>query len=292
MPAVAGGGSVPAPQLPNPNALPQSGAAVQVAPKAEAAHSAQPESMPARPRRKKRSPPQQQQPRCSAKSKQGEEQGPSVPASGQLPLLGIPPIGGVCYAEFFLKMPCEGGWRQHNAALTYFREICQHGGHEALSFSNLQMAAVAAIVHPSGEDFWFVHDDQRVWSWWMMVAQMTEDSIRYVVEDGDSSRGLVACEIRRRENSYDHTRHEHCPDDHPQWRDYDFILTRNDGTAVGLHPQWLNRDIPTFKVRAAEHTIKITCDELGNADGPGRFKYYQTLGTARTLKFKPGGTWV
>ena len=126
----------------------------------------------------------------------------------------------------------------------------------------------------------------------MMVAQMTEDSIRYVVEDGDSSRGLVACEIRRRVSSYDHTRHEHCPDDHQQLRDYDFILTRNDGTAVGLHPQWRNRDIPTFKVRAAEHTIKLTCDELGNADGPGRFKNYQTLGVARTLRFKPGRTWV
>ena len=184
------------------------------------------------------------------------------------------------------------GWRQHNAALKYFSEFCQHGGHEALSFSNLHMAAVAAIVHLLGEDFWFVQDDQRVWSWWMMVAQMTEDSIRYVVEDGDSSRGLVACEIRRRVSSYDHTRHEHCPDDHPQLLEYDFILTRNDGTAVGLHPQWRNRDIPTFKVRATEHTIKLTCDELGNADGPGRFKYYQTLGVARTLQFKPGGTWV
>ena len=100
MPEVAGGGSVPVPPQPNPKACPQSGAAVQVAPKAEAAHSAQPESLPARPRRKKRSPPQQQQPRCSAKSKQGEEQGPSVPASGQLPLWGIPPIGGGCYVEF------------------------------------------------------------------------------------------------------------------------------------------------------------------------------------------------
>ena len=101
MPEVAGGGSVPAPPQPNPKSCPQPGAAVRVAPKAEAADSAQPESMPACPRRKQRPPPQQQRPRRSAKGEPGQEQAPSVPASGQLPRLGIPPIGGVCYVEFF-----------------------------------------------------------------------------------------------------------------------------------------------------------------------------------------------
>ena len=44
----------------------------------------------------------------------------------------------------------------------------------------------------------------REWSWWEMVAQLNEESIKYVVEDGDRSRGLVGGDFRVRPNSYDH----------------------------------------------------------------------------------------
>ena len=150
--------------------------------------------------------------------------------------------------EFFSRVKCEGTWQQHNATLKYYREICEHATVEALSFSTERMAAVAAIDHPPGERFWFAHEDKRVWSWWVMVAQIDEDSIRYVVEDGDRSRGLVGCEVRRRRNPYDHKRQVQCPDGHPQLRDWAFILKRSDGTAVRLQPQWSKKDIPTFYI--------------------------------------------
>ena len=123
-----------------------------------------------------------------------------------------------------------------------------------------------------------------------MVAQMDEDSIRYVVEDGDNSRGLVGCEIRRRGNAYDHKRQVQCPDGHPQLRDWDFILKRSDGAAVRLHPQGSHKGIPTFEVESAEE-IQIPRNGLGKSDGRGTFTYYNTVGIQRTLKFKPG-TWV
>ena len=121
-----------------------------------------------------------------------------------------------------------------------------------LTFCTSRMAAVAAIDHPPGERFWFAHEDKRGWSWWVMGAQMDEESIRYVVEDGDRSRGLVGCEVRRRRNPYDHKRQVQCPDGHPQLRDWAFILKRSDGTAVRLHPQWSKKDIPTFYICAGE----------------------------------------
>ena len=66
------------------------------------------------------------------------------------------------------------------------------------AFSNTRKAAVAAIVHPSGVKYWFVEDDMRKWSWGEMVAQLDGESLRYVVQDGDRSRGLVDCEFRQR----------------------------------------------------------------------------------------------
>ena len=109
-----------------------------------------------------------------------------------------------------------------------------------------------------------------------MVAQMHEASIRYVVEDGDRSRGLVGCEVRRRRNSYDHKRQVQCPDGHPQLRAWDFILKRSDGTAVRLHPHWSQRDIPTFAVEGAEE-IQIPRNGFGKSDGRGTYKYYKTV---------------
>ena len=36
----------------------------------------------------------------------------------------------------------------------------------------------------------------RVWSLWEMVAQLKEASLRYVVEDGDETRGLVGLRVQ------------------------------------------------------------------------------------------------
>ena len=91
--------------------------------------------------------------------------------------------------------------------------------------SNAHVTAVAAIVHPPGTEFWFEETDMREWSWWEMVSQLDEDSLTYVVEDGDRSRGLVGCEFRRRTGSYDHIRQVQLPPPHPaQLRCWDFVL--------------------------------------------------------------------
>ena len=80
--------------------------------------------------------------------------------------------------------------------------------------------------------YWFEEADMRVWSWWEMVAQLNEASLRYVVEDGDETRGLVGCEFRRRTGSYDHSRQVQLPPSHPaQLRCWDFVLKRSDGSA-------------------------------------------------------------
>ena len=111
---------------------------------------------------------------------------------------------------------------------------------------------------------------------------MDEKSIKYVVEDGDCSRGLVACEVRPRTGSYDHSRQVYTPG--PQLAVWDFVLKRSDGTAVRLHPQWSTNKIPTFAVEGQEPT-QIPFAGLGMSDGPGTFRYYKELGQEQELRF-------
>ena len=124
----------------------------------------------------------------------------------------------------------------------------------------------------------------REWSWWEMVAHLDDESLRYVVQDGDRSRGLVGCEVRRRTGSYDHSRQVKRPGQGPQLTKWDFVLKRSDGTAVRLHPEWSTNKIPTFAVEG-EEVIQIPSAGLGMSDGPGTFRYYKELGQEEELRF-------
>ena len=117
-----------------------------------------------------------------------------------------------------------------------------------------------------------------------MVAQLNEASLRYVVEDGDETRGLVGCEFRKRTGSYDHSRQVQEPANAAQKLCWDFVLKRSDGTAVRLHPEWSNPKVSTYAVEGHEET-QIPRNGLGMSDGRGTFKYYKEVGQARTLKF-------
>ena len=156
-----------------------------------------------------------------------------------------------------------GEYKQHSAALKYFRLRYEREGHnEGERLSTSRKAAVAAIVHPKGEAFHFVEEDMREWSWWELVAQMDDDSLEYVVCDGDRSRGLIACEVRPRPNSYDHKRQVQRTDV-PQLREWDFVLIRSDETAVRLHPAWSNTKMSTFAVDGAYGPCRDPPQRLG-----------------------------
>ena len=88
-----------------------------------------------------------------------------------------------------------------------------------LALCNTRKTAVAAFIHPHGADVRFDEMDMREWSWWEMVAQLNEQSIEYVVEDGVLGRGLVGCDIRARRTSYDHQRQVRHPGKDPQLRE-------------------------------------------------------------------------
>ena len=129
-----------------------------------------------------------------------------------------------------------------------------------------------------------MEDDMREWSWWEMVAQMDDDSLEYVVCDGDRSRGLIACEVRPRPNSYDHKRQVQRTDV-PQLREWDFVLIRSDATVVRLHPGWNRPKIPIFLVEGHAEPVATPENGLGRSDGEGTYQKYRTLGKQAELRF-------
>ena len=186
-------------------------------------------------------------------------------------------------------------YQQHNAALKWFR-IMQEGedpvAARPLVFNNFERVAVADIQKGKGMEFDF-DETRTVWWFWLdMVAQMDQPSIRLVCHGPDGrSRGLVRCEFSQRPNSYDHQRHyqrmmggHHAVGD-PQLRAWDFVLIRDDGSGIRVHPQWSKTKILTYDVEGHAEEVEIPQAGLGKSDGRGTYKLYRNLGAGDALRF-------
>ena len=68
-------------------------------------------------------------------------------------------------------------------------------------------------------------------------------------------------------------------------RIWDFVLTREDGSALRLHPQWKGMEVETFAPEGHATEVGIPRAGLGNSDGPGTFRRYKEIGMDGTLKF-------
>ena len=87
-----------------------------------------------------------------------------------------------------------------------------------------------------------------------MIAQLDEKSMSIVVKGRDGrSCGLAGCYFAPRPNSYDHQRHKMLKDEGRPLLDvslpvWDFVIRREDGTPVRLHPQRQDRQVKTFEL--------------------------------------------
>ena len=104
------------------------------------------------------------------------------------------------------------------------------------------------------------------------------------------SGGVVRCEFATRGKSYDHERHHaaaaagHPRKDVtlPKW---DFVVLREDGSGIRLHPRWSETKIPTFAVAGHEVQVEPPRRGPGTSDGPGTYKKYKIIGDQMTLRF-------
>jgi len=198
--------------------------------------------------------------------------------------------------EFFQNFKdWTGTYKQHSAALKWFRDSLEAKGAIAMAFSNTLAEQVPEIVHEGGTNYSFNMNIHKPWHWLEMVAQLDDESMRVVVEGSDNrSRGaeaqsrrpaLIACSIEQMDK-YDHRRHhadmwKNVPDMLKEW---DFVVVRDDGTYCCLHPSWSKaRADCKFGKPVKEH--EIPASGLGGTGPAGTFKRLVGKGVDMGLRF-------
>ena len=180
------------------------------------------------------------------------------------------------------------GYKQHNVALKWFRDSCELAGRHELIFSNTAVAEVAQITHPKGMQYSFDESIKHPWRWQEMVALLDDDSMRIVVEGPTHipARGLVSCKIEE-SDIYDHKRHvagRTAVADRGLLKVWNFVLERDDGTRVSLHPNWSNTKVQcSYGLTGTDHELPRS--GKGGTSGPGTYKYFKDKHTHATLRF-------
>ena len=196
-------------------------------------------------------------------------------------------------AEFFKSFrPFTAPWKQHNAALKWFRHFLESSEEKCIEFVQ-DRYDVATLIHGKEEAFTFNTNEMVVWEWKEMVCQLNDESMQYVVNGPENrSGGLVGCSFSVRKHSYDHKRHRALrkagqePVTDQALMVWDFVLHRADHTAVRLHPQWSTTKIESFPVQGYAQEVEPPYAGKGKSDGPGTFVWYnEIIGNARTLRF-------
>ena len=141
--------------------------------------------------------------------------------------------------RYFQNLESTCHWKDHNIALKWFRDISERDGLSQAVFSNTHAEQVPQIRHPKGMSYEFDEGGQRrPWTWQGMVAQMDDESMLQVVQGPeDRSRGLTSCRLQQSEK-YDHKRHHAQGAGSQMLKVWDFVLTRDDGSCVSLHPNF------------------------------------------------------
>ena len=210
-----------------------------------------------------------------------------------------PPMGVQVFDLVYFRSwrPFTGDCSQHNVALKFFRSqqalVNDPFQSPSLELYAFEPTAVAVINHPKGMA-WTFTGEWRQWSWHEMIAQLDDDSMKKVVTGLEGrSGGLVGCSFAIRPGSYDHKRHNmliktatNSEQKLPIW---DFVVHREDGTRIRLHPQWKGTVVETIEEPGhAEASVVVTVPPrrgLGRSDGPGTYKKYKDIGITEKMRF-------
>ena len=218
-------------------------------------------------------------------------------AAGNLPA-AVLDEGRVYGVDYFLSYEdFTDSWSAHNAALKWFREMQEAPANPRGSpphvFDPDVKAAIAAIVphvKGSGQDWEFNRDVMVAWDWKELVAQLRDEDLREIVTGaGGQSRGLIGCELAVRPNSYDHIRQarlrqkgQATTEIVPMW---DFVLHRDDGTGVRVHPRRTTKDMEVCEVWGHLSQVQTPWNGLGRSDGRGTYRWYKNIGVSKKVRF-------
>ena len=132
------------------------------------------------------------------------------------------------------------------------------------------------------------------WSWVSMVAALRDEDLYFVVTGGGHSRGLVSCEFSPRPNSYDAASSRALRDQGldvnvklPVW---DFLVTRDDGSTIRLHPEFTTTKMKTLPGEGHAEEPEIPRKGYGMSSGEGSFLAEINRDVKRIVRFDPKKT--
>ena len=190
--------------------------------------------------------------------------------------------------QHFRSLPCTGHYRQHSTALKWLRDCAQRRGRSQVELPKSTPVAVPEINHTKGPHCsWKEEDgDTTLWFWQEMVAQLTDEAQEKVVLGVDGrSRGLVSCRAERSEK-YDHLVHNALGKRDKLHTEWNFILERDNGSCVVLHPRWNNTKVDC-KWSLPEMDHEVPRAGRGKSDGKGTFKKFKDKQWDEKLRFDP-----
>ena len=183
-------------------------------------------------------------------------------------------------------------YTQHNVALKWFRDSSENAGLSRWKFSNTAVAEVPQIVHAKGMDYQFDESITHPWRWQEMIAQLGDDDMRVVVGesggDANRSRGLIRCMIEK-SGVYDHKRHvaakHRNEQDQGDFKVWNFVLERDDGTLVSLHPNFSNTKVSCQVGGWRSDDGELPKSGKGGTSGKGTYRYFINKHEDVTLRF-------
>ena len=109
-----------------------------------------------------------------------------------------------------------------------------------------------------------------------------------VTGPGNRSRGLIGCCVQK-SGIYDHKRH-HAKKKlgiaiAEMWFVWDFVLVRDDGSRVALHPNYSNTFVDCRFAQQCRGDIGVPRDGLGGSNGPGTFRKFSQKQVDCKLRF-------
>ena len=196
--------------------------------------------------------------------------------------------------EYFQQRRFKPGYKQHNAALKWYRADCEANDERHMCLNVGE--EIPVVMHPKGMEFYFSPDEKTHWCWYDMLSQLDKESLEYVVKGPENrSCGVVACMVAPRPNSYDHKRHHalrlaNTPVEDRKLQVWDLVIIRGDGSGIRLHPQWSTTKIETFPIQGYHEPVEHPAPGYGRSLGRGTYKWFkETVGTAKILRFDVSG---
>jgi hypothetical protein len=203
----------------------------------------------------------------------------------------------------FIAIEVTDHYRQHSAALKYFRKISEAAVADPMQAAPMVFAPsstfmdIQKIDHPKGMDYCFLAETVK-WHWTELIAQMDMESKIFVCRGPEKrSSGVTHCSFEIRPNSYDHKRMhanrssgvtpvvEGAFDGKlPVW---DFVIHRDDDTGIRLHPGWSSPKIESYDIAGHTDPVEPPKRGFGKSDGRGTYKHYKDGGNQYTLRFDP-----